>query len=648
MSDDIQRYVKRGVLTGSLQGSIGGQSRAELVSRERQIVEDYNKAGQTNANSAMKSYNKLRDKIGGGSWKASDIKGMAEGISGIDIGYWDNKKVQEAADGLLRDGHHPVAIFNAINGSIDRGLFDDSFFTKAGDPTAYGKLAELSATLSSKLTVGGTGNITSVGNVPKAFAPRADKTVDEIRKSKYRTSPIGRLKPYIPALRDIKNPNAAYMVDPETGIGPIGYGNTNTNTTRRIADPVGAPVSEAQRTSNKAEYQKQAQVASRIGGGQASKIFATEDSEGRVSYRPTAVVLPFDSEGNNRSWKEVVEDVNGRRQLTRLDSISNKEAEEAENNPKMQEELLARSNKKIKSVLKLEGTGNRIAMGVDTTVGDFGRGVTESVGNLVFGEDKYGSEKQKSNNIRKQAEESTRQKNAISLSILDDYLGGSGDGGVVDNVKNTFRDIGDTALETNTGNAVTTAIGARQVGQGIKQGIGLLRNAPSAIRNLMKPKPSAVSDFVGPLARGPRVPKAVPKSAPKSAGTKAKPKADSTKAKPKPKRSKEEIQKSKDQAAKTKEQNAQNKKEVKQAKDAKKAREDKLNARNEALRTRNSPGQKPRLDSIDKATKSKELTTKIRKWVTKRNSLKSRADKGDKEAISQLKKHNQNKPRKRI
>lgn len=197
LPENVRKYVNRKQILESLDGNVGGVTRKELIARERQITADANKAGQTAANNRMKTFNRINSGRGGKPWTGADLKAAAKEIGDLDIGWLDNSKAETAAATLVKEGVHPLAAINAVTASIERGTFGDSFFTESSNPKAFGELRKLAKTLSSNITGGNGGSVTSVGKLPERYAPVRDKTVETLRNEMFRGTLPQRLSDYV-------------------------------------------------------------------------------------------------------------------------------------------------------------------------------------------------------------------------------------------------------------------------------------------------------------------------------------------------------------------------------------------------------------------------------------------------------------------
>jgi hypothetical protein len=385
------------------------------------------------------------------------------------VGFWEKA--------IKTKGVTPYGAKLALGNSIEEGSWADK--TVKGTYDDYLK----NALEMSKVE---RGTKYSEADLIKKFTGKQGKNVDLVQQE------MDVFLKGIPGLVKNTRPVLARIADPKkVAVTDIGRGNTGTTPAiipRSSLNTTPLLISAEQKILAN-EYAAQADKGRNIGGGQASRMFASTDDKGRVTYNATPIVLKQDDKGNIRPWQEQVRDANGRNQINkRINGISNKEASEAENNPEMQARLLNRTNAEIMTTLRAGNTLERIGGGVSLLAGSALGSTSDFLGNLVFGEDEYSSSSNAKNGSKVTDEEKLNQGNAISRSLLDEYTagpGGTSGGSVSGNVFHSIKDVLDYGLNTNSGNVASALVGVGSAKQLLKF-LTPVKNAAKRFKSLTK------------------------------------------------------------------------------------------------------------------------------------------------------------------
>lgn len=198
---------------------VGGLTIAEMNASEAARVSQANETAKYNIDNQVKIYNKVNKSRGASSanFTGKDLDNYVKELDGLDIGWWDNKNAKKAAAALIDEGHHPSAVISVIKENVNSGI-DNTFFDKDKDSAAYNKLSAQALSRSNSLSKNKSTGYTKLTE-PGNYRPEAPRSIGDIRKMRMRYGTNLRLKDYAPK----ENTSAAYMVDPNTGIGPSAY-----------------------------------------------------------------------------------------------------------------------------------------------------------------------------------------------------------------------------------------------------------------------------------------------------------------------------------------------------------------------------------------------------------------------------------------
>ena len=192
----------------------------------------------------------------------------------------------------------------------------------------------------------------------------------------------------------------------------------------------------------------------------------------------TLLVYPFDKSGNEKSWKDVVADINNRPSIDLWDRISPDEAREAEGDPAKQREIIDAANYLIANDVK-GGTGiSRAASeGRDLTVRAFApiantvSGVYEAVYGGLFGGYEYNPEQDAKDRARYEQERKDAELRKEVLGEADAFVnrrvGLEGSGGGVGQFVESTGDAIEASPTMQATVAAASLIPAIKAGKGL-------------------------------------------------------------------------------------------------------------------------------------------------------------------------------------
>lgn len=514
----IVQHMTQEEIYQALTPNIGGETLASLRTRDSQRVQDLNKSYSDNQSAAVQAHNAQARKYGSSGSSGSRGKGVKDNYEKVldlisdmnfDIGMFDNDDKIPALNALVSmPGVDAESAALALRLGVERQWFGFDKKLPDLDSDGFRNVMTLAGQLADRRRGVRSGSSSSSGSASSSGSYGV-----RYRDGQFNYDPAVQ-KSDVELKRDLLNfggaetryldPRAEFLTGPttrpqvvQTPSGPIvTQGNNNPAAPAAPADitaALTAPTTTTQATpadvlgalggNNPPPPQKPAAPAGTPGREVLKGIsFPTipEDVDPQTKHRMMnyrsemlsaheqgrsnpIVVLPYDENGKDRKWGDIVKDINSRDELDVLgfsfDKISAKEAREAENSPAKQREILEEANEAILGTLRTQNALGKMAIGLDVSIGDGVEHLWDTAASkLGFGPE-YQSKEYYDELVADESDERVRQRVALSYDNMSNYLNGPRNygGGFIGGARHTLAGLGDATgffMDTNTGGMV--------------------------------------------------------------------------------------------------------------------------------------------------------------------------------------------------
>lgn len=227
MPENIRKYVDADTLYKTFGERVYNLSRGDLNASEQARIDALNKTQEKRIGFAKDYYSLLDSPTRSYSKDAKGVATAIKDMSGIDIGWRDNKKVREGFEYFIRNDIPPHVAAAATQYGIEKGLIDDTF-PAVGSPK-FTTLLEVARDFA-----GVSSGKYSSKVLPKrsefTYNPVIPKTLEQLQTEAIRRIQLGRgsIAPsplydrsVINRLPPVPEDDAASLAQPATGAGPV-------------------------------------------------------------------------------------------------------------------------------------------------------------------------------------------------------------------------------------------------------------------------------------------------------------------------------------------------------------------------------------------------------------------------------------------